>query len=89
MGASDFFPGEQVTIGPPYADLPLILSFRRHVNVARPAERGEIVARTCPQGELREVVWVELDAVTPGNRIHPVPARQVLHGWRDTAGRWL
>lgn len=63
--------GDQVTIGPPYDDLPYICSFRRHVRVATV---GEVF------------VTVELTEVSADLRFQQVPAWQLRHGWLDSTG---
>lgn len=71
--AYEFQIGEQVTIAPPYDDLPVILSMRRHARVTG----RELV------GDQGVYVPVEIDAVSADNRDHLVPVEHVLHGWLD------
>lgn len=74
-----FWVGDEVTVMPPYDDLPIILSMQRHVRVAA----SEIT------GDRGTFVQVRLDSAGQDNTFQMVPVDQVLPGWKDRDGRWL
>lgn len=79
MPQYEFHVGDKVTIGPPYDDLPVILSMQRHVHVAA----SEIT------GDGGTFVQVRLDSAGQDNAFQMVPIDQVHYGWKDRSGRWL
>jgi hypothetical protein len=68
------FVGDEVTVLPPYDNLPVILAMQRYVRVAKDAAAAEVV--------------VELDASLPPGKRFTVPAAQLQRGWKDGNGRW-
>lgn len=72
--------GDEVTIRPPYSGYPIVVEMQHHVRIVEIRPNGYMVELPSAV-ELTAYGWRR-------QRVGPLPASELVAGWRDEHGRW-